>query len=72
MSTRTPTEPHTQPAQWPTIAQAAEMYQTSTKTIRRRIADGTLEARRFGPRLIRINPASLNNPGAPLTIGGAS
>jgi excisionase family DNA binding protein len=52
--------------QWPTVAQFAELTQTSPQTIRRRIADGTLEARRFGPRLIRINPKSLESFGTPL------
>ena len=51
---------------WPTIAQTAELLQTSTKTVRRRIADGTIEARRFGPRLIRINPQSLEALGTSL------
>jgi excisionase family DNA binding protein len=54
------------PTQWPTIQQAAETLQTSTKTIRRRIADGTLDARRIGPRLIRVNPTSLAALGTPL------
>lgn len=57
--------------QWPTVQQAAEILQTSPKTIRRRIADGTLDARRLGPRLIRVNPASLVDFGSPLTYGGA-
>lgn len=52
--------------QWPTIQQTAELLQTSTKTIRRRIADGTIDARRVGPRLIRVNPESLANLGTPL------
>jgi len=52
--------------QWPTIQQFAELTQTSTQTVRRRIADGTLDARRFGPRLIRINPACLEELGTPL------
>lgn len=52
--------------QWPTIAQTADLLQTSTKTIRRRIADGTIDARRVGPRLIRVNPESLANLGTPL------
>lgn len=55
---------------WPTIQQVADSQQTSTKTIRRRIADGTLEAKRFGPRLIRINPASLAAWGSPLQYTG--
>jgi len=53
-------------AVWPSVQQAAALTGTSTKTIRRRIADGTLDARRFGPRLIRINPASLESFGSPL------
>lgn len=51
------------PEKWPTIAEAAKLYSVSDKTIRRRIADGTLQAKRIGPRLIRINPASLANWG---------
>lgn len=54
--------------QWPTIRQAAEQYSISEKTIRRRITDGTLKARRIGPRLIRIDPASLTQLG--MGIGG--
>jgi excisionase family DNA binding protein len=53
-------------AVWPSIQQTAAVTGTSTKTVRRRIADGTLDARRFGPRLIRINPESLANLGTPL------
>ena len=55
---------------WPTIQQAADSQQISTKTIRRRIADGTLEARRVGPRLIRIDPDSLAALGSPLQYRG--
>lgn len=40
-------------------AQAAELVGVSTDTIRRRIADGTLPARRFGPRLIKISREDL-------------
>lgn len=59
------------PSAWGTIPQAAETYQVSPKTIRRRIADGTLEARRFGPRLIRVNLHSLADAGRPLQyVGG--
>lgn len=61
----------TQLAQWPTIQQAAEALQVNPLTIRRRIADGTLEAQRFGPRLIRIDPRSLAALGVPLRyVGG--
>ena len=51
---------------WPTIAQVATSLQVSRDTVRRRVADGTLEARRIGPRLIRINPESLEQLGEPL------
>lgn len=51
---------------WLSVEQAAALRQVSTKTIRRRIADGTLDARRVGPRLIRINPESLADFGTPL------
>ncbi|WP_347757326.1 helix-turn-helix domain-containing protein [Agrococcus sp. ProA11] len=58
---------------WPTIRNAAMQYGMSEKTIRRRISDGTLDARRFGPRLIRINPASLERWGQSLQyVGGAA
>jgi len=45
--------------QWLTIAEAAEVYGISTKTVRRRITDGTLAAKRIGPRLIRVSAKSL-------------
>ncbi|MDJ0325114.1 helix-turn-helix domain-containing protein [Cryobacterium sp. PH31-AA6] len=54
---------------WPTIRQAAERYCISEKTIRRRITDGTLKARRIGPRLIRLDPESIAAFGN--GIGGA-
>lgn len=37
-----------------TLEQAAQITEQSVKTIRRRIADGTLPAYRFGGRNIRI------------------
>lgn len=42
-----------------TIQRAAEYLDVTDKTIRRRIADGTLKAHRVGPRLIRIERDSL-------------
>ena len=42
------------------IGQAAEHAGVSTKTIRRRIADGSLIGYRFGPKLIRIDLAELD------------
>lgn len=37
-----------------TLRQAADRLGVSEKTLRRRIADGTLVAYRVGPRLIRV------------------
>ncbi|WP_173842274.1 excisionase family DNA-binding protein [Mycobacterium terramassiliense] len=56
-----------------TIQRAAEYLDVTDKTIRRRIADGTLKAYRVGPRLIRIDRESLLAlaHGKPLGIGAA-
>jgi excisionase family DNA binding protein len=51
---------------WCTIQVAAQILNMSTRTVRRRISDGTLAARRVGPRLIRVNVASLNDLGRSL------
>jgi excisionase family DNA binding protein len=42
------------------VSEAARTYSCSTRTIRRRIADGTLRAYRVGPKLIRIDPGDLD------------
>lgn len=55
-------------ADWVPIAHAAAARAVSIKTIRRMIARGEIEARRFGPRLIRVSLASLEQAGQP--IGG--
>ncbi len=47
--------------QWVTINAAAECMGVSPKTIRRRIADGSLPAWRVGPRLIRVNLADVEH-----------
>ncbi|MFZ2509777.1 MAG: helix-turn-helix domain-containing protein [Gordonia sp. (in: high G+C Gram-positive bacteria)] len=49
------------------INQVAEITGFSAKTIRRRIADGTLRAQRIGPRAIRITESDLE-----AWIGGAA
>lgn len=54
------------------IPEAAEALGVSAKTVRRRITDGTIEARRIGPRTIRIPEASLTAAGRPLTIPAAA
>ncbi|GAC1574375.1 MAG: hypothetical protein NVS3B18_07960 [Candidatus Dormibacteria bacterium] len=38
-----------------TLAHAARRVGVSTKTLRRRVADGTVGAYRVGPRLIRVD-----------------
>jgi excisionase family DNA binding protein len=42
------------------IDSAAERHGIATKTIRRRIADGTIPAYRLGPRLLRVDPAEVD------------
>lgn len=42
-----------------TLKQAAAWLNTSETTVRRMIARGELRAYRFGPRLIRVDPADL-------------
>lgn len=53
------------------IDEAAAHLGVSTKTVRRRISDGTLKAVRIGPRLIRIDAASLACIGRPLAVAKA-
>lgn len=48
------------------IAQAAALEGLCQKTIRRRIADGTLKAYRLGPRLIRVDAESLSQLARPM------
>lgn len=42
-----------------TVKQASERLQVSTKTIFRRIKDGSITAIRLGPKTIRIEEAEL-------------
>jgi len=56
------------------IADAAEFAGVNPKTIRRRIADGTLTGYRMGPRLIRVDLNELDailRP-IPTAAGGAA
>lgn len=54
-----------------TVQEAADYLKVSTKTIRRYISQGLVEAERVGPRLIRVNLASLDNLGCSLQyVGG--
>lgn len=56
------------------INQAADYADVSTKTIRRRIADGTIPAERLGPRLIRVRLDAVDAAfrRIPTTTGGAA
>ncbi len=51
------------------VADAAESYGVSERTIRRYIANGTLTAYRFGPRMIRVDLDELDSTLVPM--GGA-
>jgi len=54
-----------------TVQEAADYLKVSTKTIRRYITQGLVEAERVGPRLIRVNLASLDDLGRSLQyVGG--
>ena len=50
-----------------TLAEAAKYLATSPQTIRRMIARGDLRAYRYGPRIIRIDPADLRAMREPVT-----
>jgi excisionase family DNA binding protein len=54
----------------PSIQRAADFLGVTDRTIRRRIADGTLKAYRVGPRLIRVDRESLLALAKPM--GGAA
>lgn len=51
---------------WGTIVEAAEIRHVSTKTIRRKIAAGDIEAERIGTRMIRVNLNTLDRIGRPM------
>lgn len=56
-----------------TIEDAAERLGVNPKTIRRRIADGSLTGYRMGPRLIRVDVAEVDALLEPIpTTGGAA
>lgn len=42
------------------VAEAAERLKVNPRTIRRRIADGTLRAYRLGPRQLRVDVADVD------------
>jgi excisionase family DNA binding protein len=55
-----------------TIAEAAARHRVSGRTIRRRIADGTLTGYRFGPTSVRLNPAEVDALLRRITAGDAA
>jgi len=59
-----------QPTEWISIATAAKRCEVSTRTVRRWIAYGEVRARRFGPKLIRIDAATLNTMGEDVVWAG--
>lgn len=53
-----------------TLRAAAEMYSLSERTIRRRVADGSVGAVRVGPRTIRVLTADVEALARPIpTVG---
>ena len=54
-----------------TVQEAASRIGVSTQSIRRWISSGLIRGVRVGPKLIRVDAASLDNLGAPLQyVGG--
>jgi excisionase family DNA binding protein len=53
------------------LAEAAARTHVSTRTLRRWIADGRLNAYRAGPRLLRIDPADVDAMMKPSLTRGA-
>jgi excisionase family DNA binding protein len=52
--------------QYVTLAEAADLMSVSVKTLRRRIADGTIPAYRCGRRVIRIRVDDLERAFCPI------
>lgn len=50
----------TSTAAYETLTQAALRTGLSTRTLRRRIAEGTLVAYRMGPRIVRVKPSEVD------------
>ena len=65
MTTNVSNPPAQIPQEYLTVADFAAHCGLSTKTIRRRISDGTINARRVGS-LIRIHRSELANLGRPI------
>ena len=55
---------------WASLHTGAEYSELSVKTLRRRVADGTLTAYRVGPRTLRIDLDELDAALRPVPAGG--
>jgi excisionase family DNA binding protein len=64
------TQPITGP-EFLTLAQAAEIFGTSERTVRRLIASGSLPAFRIGPRTIRVRAEDVLAQAKPIPAGSA-
>jgi len=64
-----PRKPATKPAPptWLSIRDISERLGCSEKTVRNFVADGRLEAVRFGPRMLRIDASELDRLATPIT-----
>lgn len=70
MSVATATSDKTRHRRLESIQSAAEYAGVSTKTIRRRIADGSLTGYRMGPRLLRVDLNELDAMLRPIPTAG--
>lgn len=52
--------PSSEPRRLETIQSAAFRHGVNPRTIRRRIADGTIRGYRSGPRLVRVDPEEVD------------
>ncbi|RCL89395.1 MAG: DNA-binding protein [Microbacterium sp.] len=57
-------------ASWVSIETAAATFDLSVKTVRRMISRGEVDARRFGPRLVRVSVDSFVENARPLQYRG--
>ncbi len=69
-SIRNPRRTDLAPKRLATIAEAAEQARCNSRTIRRRISDGSLVGYRMGPRLIRVDLNELEALLRPIPTAG--
>lgn len=58
--------------QFESLAQASQRTGLSTRTLRRRIAEGRLPAYRSGPRILRVDPEDVDQLMIRVPTAGAS